>query len=120
MSLSRERPIVTRSLARGNRSRDPSPVSIEISAMVPRRRFYSRFAQRSARTKDGRDESVGGGRNGCPPALDREITLAHADFGVLALAEPDHDLAPRPVRRTFRRVGQQVVVVQLVRNAVED
>src|SRR5947207_1524630 len=31
MSLSRERPMVTRSLVSGKRSRDPSPVSMEIS-----------------------------------------------------------------------------------------
>src|SRR6266536_1058558 len=115
MSLSRERPMVTRSLARGNRSRDPSPVSMEISAMGAEAPIlYPLHA--ALRAGEGRgEESVGGGRDGWPPALDRKITLAYADFSVLALAEPDLDLAPGPIRRTFRRVGQQVVVVQLVR-----
>src|SRR5258706_14492990 len=107
MSLSRERPMVTRSSARGNRSRDPSPVSIEISAMGPEAPilYPLRAALRAGEGREG--ESVGGGRNGWPPALDREITLAHTDFGVLALAEPALDLARVPFRRTLRRVGQQ-------------
>src|SRR5882672_565420 len=118
MSLSRERPMVTRSLARGNRSRDPSPVSMEISAMGAEAPIL--YPLRGTLREGGAAGSVGGGRDGWPPPLDREIALAHADFGVLALAEPDLDLAPGPVRRTFWRVGQQVVVVQLVRDAVED
>src|SRR4030081_3280135 len=120
MSLSRERPMVTRSLARGNRSRDPSPVSMEISAMAARDRFYTGFAQPSARTRDGEAPSVAGGGDGWPPPLDPEITLAHAHLDVLALAEPDLDLAPGPVRRPLGGISQQVVVVQLVGDAVED
>src|SRR5688572_20595293 len=95
MSLSRERPMVTRSLTMGNRSRAPSELRTVISGM-------------------GRPESLR------PPALDREVPLAHADLGVLAVHEPDLDRAPGAVRALARRVGQGVVVVQLVGDAGED
>src|SRR5205085_12319135 len=63
---------------------------------------------------------VGRGGGGRRATLRREIALADPQLGFPVREEADVDLAPGAVGEALGRVGQQVMVVQLVRDAAED
>src|SRR5262245_7763526 len=136
MSQSRERPMVTRSLPTLNRWREPSALSMVISDME-RREFYpadGHFTAESAEDAEvsrralheasafSASSAVNGPlrvrRGPGLGALEREVALAHADLQVLALGA-QRDGAEGAVGRALGGVGQQVVLVQLLRDGRE-
>src|SRR6185436_21131470 len=91
-----------------------SPASSFSSCLPPERTYeVSRSFSLARRRPDPR------GSVGLAAALHREVALADADIGVGAV-DLERDLAPGAVGLLGRRVGEQVMVLELARDLVED